>query len=52
MTLAASTPPGTPTFNRSPSTDSTGVVEKARPERADDKVEGVLFGGTGLRPKG
>ena len=50
VTLAASTSSGTPMFNRSSSTDSTGVVGKARPEGADDEVERVLFEGTGLRP--
>ena len=32
VTLPTSTPSGTPTFNRSPSTDLTGVVGKARPK--------------------
>ena len=37
-------------FNRSSSTDSTGVVGKTHPEGADDEVERVLVEGTGLRP--
>ena len=49
VTLAASTFFGTPMFNRSSSTDSTGVVGKARPEGADDEVERVLFEGKGSR---
>ena len=39
-----------PMFNRSSSTDSTGVVGKVHPEVADDEVERVLVKGTGLRP--
>jgi len=36
-------------FNSSLLTDSTGVVGKAHPEGADNKVERVLVEGTGLR---
>ena len=50
VTLAASTSSGSPMFNRSSSTDSTGVVGKAHPEGVDDEVERVLVEGTGLRP--
>lgn len=50
VTLAANTSSGTPIFNRSSSTESTGVMGKARPEVIDEDVERVLFEGTGLSP--
>ena len=52
VTLAAITSSGTPIFIRSSSTESTGVMGKARPEATDEDVERVLFEGIGLSPVG